>query len=249
MKLSEVSWVGVDFAFTIMNPLTMHHSKVIPEMYNELGRPDEGQKRLALWYKLRDSMGTATDAPHQKVRLMKEYNRERLHSEVFDNDPKAIEMYAELECTERRPPEGLKEALQGLKGRRKALAVVSEVSSVSGTQNVAHYLAVHGIDRLFEEIITPAGRFALNGALLDGESFKGSNKKEGTIYARIASYLDSKGFPGGKRAMVGDDPKLDIDASAKYGFVTVLYKGIVDRGQAEHADVVVSNWKLLQNYL
>lgn len=249
MKLSEVSWFGVDFAFTIMNPLTMHHSKVIPEMYRELGRLDEGQKRLALWYKLRDSMGSPTDAPHQKVRLMKEYNRERLHSEVFDNDPRAIEMYAELECTERRPPEGLKEALHELKARGKTLAVVSEVSSVSGTRNLAHYLAVHGIDSLFGEIITPAGRFALNGALLDGETFKGTNKKEGTIYSRIASYLDSKGIPGGRRAMVGDDPKMDVDASSKYGFVTVLYKGILDRGQAEHADVVIPDWKELRTYL
>jgi ribonucleotide monophosphatase NagD (HAD superfamily) len=49
--------------------------------------------------------------------------------------------------------------------------------------------------------------------------------------------------------MVGDDPKMDVDASSKYGFVTVLYKGILDRGQAEHADVVIPDWKELMTYL
>ncbi|MDV3292755.1 MAG: hypothetical protein LYZ70_00615 [Nitrososphaerales archaeon] len=244
--LADVTWVGIDFAFTIMNPLTMHHSKVIPEMYKRLGRPEEGQMRLALWYKLRDNTGSPTDAPHQKVRLMKEYNRERLNAEVFGNDPKAIEMYAELECTERRPPDGMKEALLGLKERRKTLAVVSEVSSVSGAQNVAHYLDVHGVGGLFDEIITPAGRLAMDGAMLDDKTFEGSNKKEGTIYARLAAYLDSKGVSAGRRAMVGDDPNLDVTASKRHGFVGVYYTGVVDRGKSEQADLVISDWRQLR---
>jgi len=229
----------------MMNPLTMHHSKVIPEMYRQLGKPEEGPRRLALWYRLRDSMGSPDDPPHQRVRLMKEYNRERLNSEVFGNDPQAVKLYGEMEIKERRPTDGLKEALRYLKSGGKALAVVTEVSSLSGVKNIPAFLKVHGLTGLFGEIISPAGRFTEDGELLDGVTFQGSNKKEGTIYERLASYLDSKGVPPGRRAMVGDDPKLDVEASKKYGFVAINYTGVLSRGRTGQADLTISDWREL----
>jgi phosphoglycolate phosphatase-like HAD superfamily hydrolase len=247
--LSDVAWFGIDFSFTLMNPLTMHHSQVIPAMYRELGRAEEGSERLARWHRLRDSMGSPSDPPHQKVRLMKEYNRDRLHAEVFDNDPQVIALYAAKEAKERRPPEGVKEALQALRDRGKILVVVSEVSSVQGTQTIADFLRAHELAELFDEIITPAGSFTPQGKLLDGVTFKGANKKEGTLYARLATYLDTKGIGARRRAMMGDDPKQDIEAARKQGFVTIQYKGIVDRGPPEHVDLVVSHWKELAEAL
>lgn len=245
--LSPVSWIGIDFAFTMMNPLTMHHSKVVPEMYARLGKPEEGQVRFEKWVRLRDSMGSPSDAPHQKVRLLKEYNRERLHAEVFDNDPRAIAMYAEMEARERKPAAELEGALKFLKAKGKQLAVVSEVTSLEGTLAITAFLRANELVGLFDEMITPAGRFAPDGRLLDEGGFKGSTKKEGTIYERLASYLDAKNIRAGNRAMIGDDPKLDIEYAKRLGFVTVLYKGIVDRGKGEYADLVITDWSGLRN--
>ncbi len=243
--LSDVSWFGIDFAFTMMNPLTMHHSVVIPEMYRFLGRPEEGAARFEKWTKLRDSMGSPSDLPHQKVRLLKEYNRERLNAEVFDDDPRAIRMYAEMEAKARKPCPGLADALEVLKQRKRHLSVVSEVSSVDGILAITAFMQVNGIAGLFDEMITPAGRFAPEGKLLDETPFKGATKKEGTIYMRLANYLDSNGIRARQRAMIGDDPKLDIEFAKKQGFVTVQYTGIIDRGRSEHADLVISDWQEL----
>ncbi len=249
MLSSDVKWFGIDFAFTIMNPLTLHHSVVIPEMYRRLGRKSEGPKRLKVWYKLRDSMGSPDDQPHQKVRLLKEYNRERFYAEVFDNDPDVIGMYAEMEATERRPPDDLKAALEYLKRKGKSLSVVSEVSGIKGTLTVSASLRAHHLLGLFDEIITPAGRFSPEGKLLDENAFAGSSKKDGTIYERLAVYLDSEGIHAGQRAMVGDDPKLDVDLAKKYGFITIQYTGVIDRGRTEKADYLLTRWSELPELL
>lgn len=247
--LSAVRWFGIDFAFTIMNPLTLHHSVVIPEMYKRLGRQAEGPARLALWYKLRDSMGSPSDPPHQKVRLLKEYNRDRFYAEVLDNDQDAIDMYSEMEATERKPPEDLKGALEYLKKKGKGLSVVSEVSGIKGTLTVSASLRAHRLLGLFDEIITPAGRFTPEGTLLDETAFAGASKKDGTIYERISIYLDSKGIHAGQRAMVGDDPKLDVEFAKKCGFVTIQYSGVLDRGRSEKADYLLTRWSELPRLL
>ncbi len=243
--LADVSWIGIDFAFTMMNPLTMHHSRVIPEMYKVLGRPEEGQTRLQRWYRLRDSLGGPNDAPHQRVRLLKEYNRERMNAEVFDNDPRALELYGEMEARERKPSAGLDGALKFLKGRGRRLSIVSEVTSIEGALSIAAFIRVNGFAGLFDEMITPAGRFTPAGKLLDEVTFRGATKKDGVMYARLSEYLDSKRIGAQHRAMIGDDPKLDIDLAKKYGFVTIQYRGIVDRGKAEQADYVIADWKEL----
>lgn len=239
---SEVKWVGIDYAFTIMNPLSMHHSKVIPEMYNRLGKGGEGEERLARWYKLRDSMGSPTDAPHQKVRLMKEYHRDEMLATVFDDDPVVKAMYAEMEARERKPPDDIRSGLDCLTSARKALAVVSEVIGSQGARTVAATLLSHGLDRYFGEIITPSGRFTPKGEFIEEGGFAGATKKEGTMYDRLAAYLDSKGMGPGERAMVGDDPKLDVEFSKRRGFVTVYYRGIIDRGRADQADYTIAKW-------
>jgi FMN phosphatase YigB (HAD superfamily) len=176
---------------------------------------------------------------------MKEYHRDRIHAEVFDNDPRMIQFYADAEARERKPSEGLKEALEFLRERGKTTSIVSEVSSVPGTLTIIAFLRAHQFVHLFDEVITPAGRFTTEGTLLDEKTFKGANKKDGTIFERLSSYLDSKGVSAGRRAMVGDDPKQDVELAKKYGFVTVQFCGIIDRGRTGHADSVIMSWKEL----
>jgi len=243
--LSEVEWFGIDYAFTIMNPLTLHHSKVIPAMYRRMGRPQEGQERLARWYRLRDTMGNPTDPPHQKVRIMKEYHRDEMLAKVFDDDPEAKALYAEMEAQERRPPDDLKFGLECLMSQGKTMSLVSEVIGRQGAMTVSSSLRVHGLTRYFEEVITPSGRFSPRGELLGEGDFAGSTKKEGSLYDRLAAYLDSRGIGQGKRAMVGDDPKLDVEFSKGRGFVSIQYCGIIDRGSTPHADYTIRSWSEL----
>jgi phosphoglycolate phosphatase-like HAD superfamily hydrolase len=240
--LSGVEWFGIDYAFTIMNPLTLHHSKVIPEMYRRMGRTEEGRERLARWYRLRDSMGNPTDPPHQKVRLMKEYHRDEMLAKVFDDDPRAKALYAEMEARERRPPDDLKVGLECLMSHGKTMSVVSEVIGAQGAMTVGSTLRAHGLTGYFEEVVTPSGRFSPTGEFLGEGGFVGSTKKEGTLYDRLAAYLDSRGIGPGKRAMVGDDTKLDVEFSKKRGFVSVQYTGIIDRGRSVHADYTLASW-------
>ncbi len=247
--LNDVDWIGIDFAFTMMNPLAMHHSKVIPELYRNLGRESEGPERLARWYRLRDSFGAPTDPLHQKVRLMKEYNRDRLHAEVFENDPAVIRMYAEMEARERKPPEHLRAALGYIRSKGKELAVVSEVSGVEGTMTISASLKANDLAEFFSDLISPAGRFAPDGRLIDQSPFQGSFKKDGSLYERLASYLDSRGIHAGKRAMVGDDPKMDIGFAKNNGFVTVQYTGLIDRGRSPEADFYLARWSDLPDLL
>lgn len=244
-SISGVRWMGVDFGYTIMDPLKMHHSFVIPEIYRRLGREGEGRDRLARWYKLRDSLGTTTDQPHQRVRLLKEYNRDRMYDEVFDDDQKAIELYSEMEAMERKVPPDLKGTLEHLESKGWTAAVVSEVVGIQGTMTISASLRLNGLAPLFAEIITPSGRFSTAGQLIDEETFKGSTKKDGSIYRRLAGYLDAAGIIRGRRAMVGDDPKQDIELAKAEGFITIQYCGIIDRGKSEMADLVIKSWSEL----
>jgi FMN phosphatase YigB (HAD superfamily) len=189
------------------------------------------------------------DQPHQKVRLLKEYNRDRLYKEVLDDDPAVIDLYAEMEAVERRPPGDLKATLEYMKQKGKSLSVVSEVSGIKGTLTVSASLRAHHLLGLFDEIITPAGRFTPEGRLLDEDAFAGSSKKDGTIYERLGHYLDSEGIHAGQRAMVGADPKLDVEFAKKCGFVAIQYAGVIDRGRTEDADYWLTSWSELPGLL
>jgi len=181
--------------------------------------------------------------------LLKEYNSDRLYAEVFDNDPRVIEMYTEMEARERRPSSDFRETLAFMKAKRKSLAVVSEVMGIQGTLTVSASLRAHDLITFFDEIITPGGRFTPEGRLLDEHTFAGTTKKDGTIYDRVAKYLESQGILEGQKAMVGDDPKQDIEFAKKHGFVTVQYNGIIDRGKTAQADFIISRWSDLKGLL
>jgi|FaiFalDrversion3_1042247.scaffolds.fasta_scaffold00267_1 FMN phosphatase YigB (HAD superfamily) len=245
----EIDWAGIDYSYTIMNPLTLHHSIVIPEIYRRLGREHEASMRLQRWYKLRDSVGSPTDAPHQKARLVKEYYLEKLEREVFDNDRDAIELYYELEAKAKEPPTDLKEGLNHLRERGIECVVVSEVSSVQGVLNLIKFLRHHDLKDYFSEIITPAGRFTTFGELLDEHGFKGANKKSGEIYDRLLKYLWERRIPVTRAVIIGDDPEQDIKQAKIRGFKTIQYTGLIDRGRSGFEDYVINSWKKIKEIL
>src|SRR5712691_2951731 len=113
-----------------MNPFTLHQSSIIRGVYRQLGREGEAESRVQKWYRLRDSFGSPGDPPHQRVRLLKQYAKERVYSEVLDDDKEAGRLFDEKEAGGFAPTEGLAGLLDMLRERGVTLAVVSESASL-----------------------------------------------------------------------------------------------------------------------
>ena len=224
-----------------MNPLTLHQSVVIPEIYRELGRPEEGADRVRRWYRLRNSMGPNAASPHLLVRDLKQYARERINKEVFDDERQAIELFESKEVLGLDIPDGVHAGLALLKNRSVDLAIVSESASLTAVQIVARFLRVRGLAEYFDEIMTPSGRFDVGGRLLD-RGFEGATKKSGTIYEKIREYLIGRDIPTSSAAIIGDDPVLDVKHAKPHGFVTVQYVGVINRGGSDAADYAMRDW-------
>ncbi len=238
----RVSWCGLDFGETIINPYTLHQSQVIREICDELGKKEEAEHSVALWYELRDSFAMPGDKPEERVRQLKQYAKDRVYSQVLGGDPKAARLYDEKEARGFTPTPGISELLQKLDQEGVEVAVVSESSSLTSTQAIARFLGVYGLRGHFADIITPVGRFDVDGRLVD-RRFVGATKKSGSIYDVLASFLQGRGITPAEGAMVGDDPVLDVENSKLRGFVGIQYTGVVDRGRSKMADYVIETWK------
>ncbi len=225
-----------------MNPFTLHQSSIIRDVYSQLGREGEAESKVQKWYRLRDSFGSPGDPPHQRVRLLKQYAKERVYSEVLDDDEEAGRLFDEKEARGFAPTEGLAELLERLRKKGVALAVVSESASLPAARTIGMFLATHGLANSFHEIITPAGVFSIGGELVD-RRFVGTTKKSGAIYDTLRSYLKEQGIESAEAAMVGDDPVLDIEYPRLRGFITIQYIGVIDRGRSRIADYLVDDWR------
>ena len=225
-----------------MNPLTLHQSAVIRDIYSELGRAEEADERIQRYYRLRDAWGPPSTPTHLLVRDLKQYARDTIYSDVFDGDADAIERYKAKEVEGFGVPEGVGDALALLRDTGIPAAVVSESGSETAIQAIVRYMRIRGFSQYFEEIIAPAGRYSVDGELLDS-SFAGATKKAGTIYEKIRDYLAAKGIPPSSAAIIGDDPHLDGAQAKRYGFVTIQYTGVIDRGGSEKADIALADWR------
>ncbi len=227
----------MDYGQTLMDHNSLHQSLIIPEVYRELGRPEEGAVRVRMYYDLRDRVG-GTDVPlPQRVRLLKESHRSELYREVFEDDPRAIALYLEKEAQGLTPPKGLAEALEYLKRKSIHLAIVSEAVSTDG---IRRFLTEHRLDAFFEELITPAGAYG-HDDIVD-QRFVGLTKRDGKIYDRLVQVLAERGINPDEALIVGDDPKMDIAPAKARGMHAIQYTGVIDRG-ASSADYVIHNWE------
>lgn len=240
----RVRWWGFDFGETIMNPFTLHQSALIRQIYSDLGRANEAEEHVRKWYKLRDSFGSAGDAPNLRVRDVKQSARSRIYSEVLDNNVEAVRLFEKGEVRGFTPAKGIKPVLDWLKKNGTSPTIVSESSENAATVAITRFLDVHGLSDFIGEIITPAGRFRFNGELV-GSEFVGKTKKAGTIYDELKAYLRKLGTSSEEAAIVGDDPLLDIANAKLRGFVTIQYTGIINRGPTAMADYVIDDWSRL----
>ncbi len=236
-----IRWCGLDFGETIMDPYTLHQSKIIAETYDEIGKKEEARPRVLAWYQLRDSFGVTGDRPEQRVRQLKQYAKERIYSEVLGGDPRAAQLYDEKEAKGFTPTPGIFGFLGKLHQAGVEVDVVSESNSIAATSAIVRFLTVHHLEAFFSWIITPVGRFGPGGELVD-KRFVGSTKKSGTIYDVLRSFLKERGVNPSDGVMVGDDPLLDVEYPKLRGFMGIQYTGVVDRGRSILADYVVSSW-------
>ncbi len=238
----RVRWCGLDFGETVMNPYTLHQSKIIAEIYEELGRKEEARGRVAKWYELRDTFGGPGDRPEQRVRQLKQYAKDRIYAEVLGGDPRAARLYDEKEAKGFTPTGGVASFLGRLKRSGVEVAVVSESSSLAASLAISRFLEVHHLSDFFGDIFTPVGRFHANGELLSS-GFAGATKRSGTLYDLLGSLLRERGVTPAEGAMVGDDPLLDVEYPKLRGFVGIQYTGVVDRGRSESADYTIASWE------
>jgi hypothetical protein len=245
---APIRWCGIDYGETIMNPMTLHQSAVIREIYRELGRAAEAEDVVKRWYSVRATMGPPSTAPHLLVRDLKQYARDRIATEVFDGDGEVLKRYEVEEVMAFAIPDGVEAGLKLLRSRNVGAAIVSESASLTGVQTIARFLKARAFDQYFQEIITPAGRFSIDAELLD-PAFVGATKKAGTIYGKVREYLKTKDIPSSSAAIIGDDPQLDVEHSKPYGFFGIQYTGVIDRGGSEKADFAMKDWNDLGQIL
>jgi FMN phosphatase YigB (HAD superfamily) len=96
-------------------------------------------------------------------------------------------------------------------------------------------------------MITPQGEVNLEDNSLDAR-YKGSSKKDGTLYDILVRELEEQGIKPHEAVMVGDKPETDIDPPHDRGFKTIQYTGYIDLGKSK-ADVVIASFRELKTHL
>jgi FMN phosphatase YigB (HAD superfamily) len=178
------------------------------------------------------------------VREVKQYARSRIYSEVLDGDPDAVRLFEEGEAKGLSPAKGVGPALALLREHGIPVSMVSESSSLEATLAILRFLRAHGLMDSIVDVITPAGRFGIEGNP-EGTEFVGKTKREGAIYDQLGVHLRSLGIATKEAAIMGDDPVLDIANAKSRGFLTIQYIGIVNRGISPYADYVIDDWSRL----
>src|SRR5262245_36053934 len=129
-----------------MNPFTLHQSRVIREIYGELGRAGEAEGRVERWYRARATMGPPGTEPHLLVRDLKQYAREKIYKDVFDDDKRVVAMYESKEVAGFGKGDHVEGALALMRQKGVNAAIVSESGSVIAAQTVSRYLKAHALD-------------------------------------------------------------------------------------------------------
>jgi FMN phosphatase YigB (HAD superfamily) len=238
----EVKWCGFDYGQCIMEPGGLRNPLVFGDIYKELGRPELIQDKIRNYRILKEKYGTYS--------LIKEGHRDEIYSFVLDNDPEAVDLFSRKEQELLLMGEGLEETLAYLQNRGIELQVVSEMKKTLGpvgTDAVCRFLKTRGLVRYFKQLVTPQGKIDLEKDTLDLR-YKGSTKKDGTLYDILAQELAERGIAPHEAVMVGDKPETDINPAHDRGFRTIQYKGFIDLGDSK-ADVVIHSFEELKSIL
>ncbi len=238
----EVKWAGFDFGQCIMEPGGLRNPLVFGDIYKKLGRPELTAERIYRYRVLKEKYGS--------YGAIKEGHRDEIHSYVLDGDPRAIELFSQMEQRHLDTGEGLADALEYLQQQGIELQVVSEMKKTLGpvgTDIVSRFLKNRGLVTYFRELVTPQGKIDLVDETID-QRYLGHTKEEGTIYDVLAAELAERGISPEEAVMVGDKPFTDIDPAHDRGFKTIQYTGFVDLGPSK-ADLRIDSFAELKTIL
>jgi len=241
MKM-EVKWCGFDFGQCIQNPGGLRNPLVFGDIFKELGKPELIPDRIKRYRVLKEKYGT--------YGRIKEGHRDEIYSFVLEDDPRAVALFQEKEQKYLDIAEGVEDALRYLQDQGIELHVISEMKKTLGpigTDFISTFLKRRGLVGYLENLITPQGKINLRGDSLDPK-YKGTSKKDGTLYDVLAQELKEQGIETHEAVMVGDKPETDIDPAHERGFKTIQYTGYVDLGKSK-ADVVIHSFSELKTIL
>lgn len=235
VSVLEVKWAGFDYGQCIMEPGGLRNPLVFGDIYKALGRPELAAEKIYKYRVLKEKYGS--------YGAIKEGHRDEIYSYVLDGDPEAITLFSAKEQAYLDMAEGLEEALEALQGMGIELQVVSEMKKTLGpvgTDIVSRFLKERGLVRFFRELVTPQGKIDLVDDSVD-DRYKGSTKKEGTLYKLLAEELATRGIAPHEAVMIGDKPETDIEPARANGFKTIQYTGFTYLGPS-NADIVISSF-------
>jgi FMN phosphatase YigB (HAD superfamily) len=181
---------------------------------------------------------------------IKEGHRDAIHSFVLDDDPKAVGLFFEKEQEYLSLAEGVVDALKYLRAESIELQLVSEMKKTLGpvgTDFISAFLRRTGLVSYIKQMITPQGKVNLEDNSLDTR-YKGSSKKNGTLYDILVRELAEKRVRPHEAVMVGDKPETHIDPAHDRGFKTIQYTGYIDLGKSK-ADAVIASFRELKTLL
>jgi len=238
----EVKWCGFDYGQCIMEPGGLRNPLLYGDLYKQLGKPELIPDKIRKYRILKEKYGS--------YGRIKEGHRDEIYSFVLDDDPRAIELFGQLEQDLLDMGDGLEDALDYLQAQGIELQVVSEMKKTLGavgTDIVSRFLKRRGMVKYFKELVTPQGKINLEDNTIDPR-YKGYTKKDGTLYDMLAQELKERGIEPHDAVMVGDKPETDIDPAHDRGFKTIQYTGFIDLGESK-ADIVINSFSELKTIL
>lgn len=238
----EVKWCGIDYGQCIMEPGGLRNPLLYGDLYKQLGKPELIPDKIRKYRILKEKYGS--------YGRIKEGHRDEIYSFVLDDDPRAIELFGQLEQDLLDMGDGLEDALDYLQAQGIELQVVSEMKKTLGavgTDIVSRFLKRRGMVKYFKELVTPQGKINLEDNTIDPR-YKGYTKKDGTLYDMLAQELKERGIEPHDAVMVGDKPETDIDPAHDRGFKTIQYTGFIDLGESK-ADIVINSFSELKTIL
>jgi FMN phosphatase YigB (HAD superfamily) len=238
----EVKWCGFDFGQCVQNPGGLRNPLVFGDICKEMGKPELIPEKIRRYRILKEKYGS--------YGRIKEGHRDEINSYVLDGDPRGAELFFEKEQEYLALGDGVVDALEYLRAEGIELQLVSEMKKTLGpvgTDFISAFLRRTGLVQYIKQMITPQGKVNLEDNSLDPR-YKGTSKKNGTLYDILVQELKEKGIEPHEAAMVGDKPETDIDPAHDRGFKTIQYTGYIDLGKSK-ADAVIASFHEIKTLL
>ncbi len=217
----NAKWVGIDFGQTLCDSSPERTYWMIGDTSKDLGEPDLVDERCQRWRVMKEKYGTWS--------AIKEKHRPEIISYVFDDRPRAGEIFAVTEQKYLKLADGAIDALEYLRSQGIEVSVVAELKRTFGpigTDQVSRFLKNQNVVNYFNELITPQGKVNLCDGSMDSK-YKGFSKEEGNLYDVLAKDLQERGIDTSDAVMVGDKEWSDITPAQKRGFKTIHYIGYI----------------------